>query len=131
MPLYQVVALYIGINLLILPVLMMRIGSQRMSKKIILGDGGDQGLFARIRAHANFTETTPFFMIGLLAMAEVGAANILIHIFGAGFTIGRIAHAHGMAAPNAAGPGRTIGALLSILTFIGMGAFLLMRAFSA
>lgn len=130
MTLFQICALYIGLNLLILPVLMMRVGQVRMAKKVNLGDGGDSGLFARIRAHANFTETTPFALIGLIGLAMMSAPSILLHIFGAGFTIGRLAHAHGMAAKNAAGQGRVVGALLSLLTFVGMGAFLIYKAFT-
>ncbi len=125
MTLFEIVALYVALNLLLLPVLMLRVGQTRMSSKVSLGDGGDSSLLARIRAHANFTETAPFALIGLISLASLQAAPLVLHIFGAGFTFGRIAHAHGMAQKDALGRGRTIGALLSLLTFVGMALTLI------
>ena len=126
----QIVALYAGINLLLLPVLMYRVGQQRIATKTSLGDGGHETLFQRIRAHANFTETTPFALIGLLILSNLSAPVLLMHILGGGFTLGRIAHAHGMAQAGATGKGRTIGAILAFLSFIIMGVYLLFRAFA-
>jgi len=45
-------------------------------------------------------------------------------VLGGGFTPGRITHDHGMAQENAMGMSRDIGALLSPLTFAGMGGYL-------
>lgn len=131
MTLFQIVALYVALNLLLLPVLMLRVGNIRIKEKIGLGDGGNASLLARIRAHANFTETTPFALIGLFALAGLSAPALMLHIFGAGFTIGRVAHAHGMAGKDANGKGRTLGALLSLLTFLGMAGCLLYLIFAA
>lgn len=127
----QIVALYAGINLLLLPILMLRVGGQRMKTKTSLGNGDSPDLLARIRAHANFTETTPFALIGLLIMSMfTGTPAWLLHAVGGGFTAGRILHAHGMAQENALGTGRTVGALLSLLTFVIMGAYFLFKAFT-
>jgi len=132
MPSLSIVALYTGINLLLLPLLMLRVGQQRINSKTSLGTGDDISLLQRIRAHANFTETAPFALIGLFLMAQpiFDAPGWLLHILGGGFTFGRIAHAHGMAQEKALGKGRTIGALLSLLTFVIMGAFLIYKAFT-
>ncbi len=127
----QIVALYAGINLLLLPILMFRVGGQRLKTKINLGDGGSPALLQRIRAHANFTETTPFALIGLLIMSMLsGTPAWLLHALGGGFTAGRVLHAHGMAQENALGTGRTVGAVLSLLTFVTMGAYFLFKAFT-
>ncbi len=125
----QIVALYAGIILILLPILMLRVGGQRVKQKISLGDGDNPDLLKRIRAHANFIETTPFALIGLLILAQFSVPAWLLHVFGGGFTIGRIAHAHGMAQNKAAGAGRTIGAILSLLVFFGIGGYLLSLAF--
>lgn len=130
MTLFQIVALYVALNLILLPILMLRVGQKRISGKVNLGDGGDAGLLARIRAHANFTETTPFALIGLVALAMLSAPSLMLHIFGAAFTFGRVAHAHGMAQEGAVGKGRTLGALLSLLTFLGMAGCLLFLIFT-
>lgn len=127
----QIVALYAGINFLLLPLLMFRVGKVRMATKTSIGDGGDAVLLQRIRAHANFTETTPFALIGMIVLALLGGTPaLLLHILGSGFTFGRIAHAHGMAQNKAAGKGRTLGAVLSLLTFVVMGGYCLYRAFT-
>ena len=84
MTLFQIVALYIALNLLLTPVLMYRVGQIRIRKNILLGDGGNDLLLSRMRAHANFTENAPLALIGLIALAMLGAFPIallsLIHI---------------------------------------------------
>ncbi len=130
MTLFQIVALYIALNTLLAPVLMLRVGSQRLGKKVSIGDGGDAGLLARIRAHANFTENAPLALLGLIGLAMLNASPIALHIFGAMFFIGRVLHAIGMAGPNANGKPRGIGALLTLLTYIGQGAYLLYLVFT-
>lgn len=122
---FQIVALYVALNLLLNPYLMLRVGSMRMKNNVSLGDGSDPVLLSRIRAHGNFIETAPLALIGLIAIALLGGSPIMLHIFGAAFFIGRIAHAVGMAAPNAEGKSRGIGAILALLTFIGEGLYLI------
>ncbi len=127
MTLFEIVALYVALNLILAPLLMFRVGQVRQSEKVSIGSGQSHQLLARIRAHANFIETTPLALIGLFALAQLSAPAHILHIFGAGFTIGRVLHAHGMAQENALGKGRVIGTLLAILSFFGMAAYLLYR----
>lgn len=128
MTLFQIAALYIALNMILAPILMFRVGQVRMSKKINLGDGGDDLMHARIRAHGNFTENAPLALIGLVALAMLKANPIALHIFGAGFFIGRILHAMGMA--KTFGQGRTIGTLLTVLTFFGQAGYILFLLFT-
>ena len=123
MTLFQIVALYIALNMILAPMLMWRVGKVRMSKKIDLGDGGDDLMYARIRAHGNFTENAPLALIGLIGLAMLSAHPIALHIFGAAFFIGRILHAKGMA--KTFGQGRMFGTLLTVLTFYGQAAYIL------
>lgn len=127
---FEITGLYVALNLLLAPFLMMRVGQQRLAKKVSLGDGGDATVLARMRAHANFTENAPLALIGLIALAMLSASSIALHIFGAAFTFGRVAHAHGMAGKDANGIGRGIGALLTLLTFVGMAGYLLYLVFT-
>ena len=122
MTLFEIVALYIAINLVLAPILMFRVGQVRMGKNINLGDGDDAELFSRIRAHGNFAENAPLLLIGLFAMASLSAHPILLHLFGAGFTIGRILHAMGMAGTFS--QGRLVGTLSAVLSYFGMAAAL-------
>ena len=57
---FEIASIYIALNLLLLSILTVRVGLVRMSKKVSLGDNGDQLLRERIRAHGNYTESTPF-----------------------------------------------------------------------
>lgn len=128
MTLFQIVALYIALNLLLAPLLMYRVGQIRLGKKINLGDGGDDLMLSRIRAHGNFTENAPLALLGLVGLAMLGAHPIALHIFGAAFFIGRILHAMGMA--GSFGQGRLVGTLLTLLTFLGQAAYLLFLIFT-
>ena len=123
MTLFQIVALYIALNLLLTPVLMFRVGQIRIRKNILLGDGGNDLLLSRMRAHANFTENAPLALIGLIALAMLGAFPIALHVFGAVFFIGRILHAMGMAGTMK--QGRLIGTLMTILTHLGQGFYII------
>jgi len=127
---FQIVALYVALNLILTPILMFRVGQIRIKDNISLGDGDNPALLARIRAHANFTETAPIALIGLIVLAMMNAHTIALHIFGAAFFIGRLAHAHGMAQKAANGKGRIIGTLLTLGTFFGSAIYLLILVFT-
>lgn len=128
MTLFQIVALYIALNLILAPILMYRVGQVRLGKKINLGDGGDDLMISRIRAHGNFTENAPLALIGLIGLAMLSAHPIALHVFGATFFIGRIFHAMGMA--GSFGQGRLIGTLLTLLTFFGQAGYILFLVFT-
>lgn len=125
MTLFEIVALYIAIHLLMAPFLMFRVGGQRLAKKVNLGDGGDPTLLSRIRAHGNFIENSPLLLIGLIAMAMMSALPIVLHAFGITFTVGRIAHAFGMSDAGKSGKGRLIGTVLTLLSYVGMAVALI------
>ena len=128
MTLVKIVAFYIALNLLLTPVLMYRVGQIRIRKNILLGDGGNDLLLSRMRAHANFTENAPLALIGLIGLAMLGANPIVLHVFGAAFFIGRVLHAMGMA--EALKQGRLIGTLITLLTHFGQAGFILFHVFT-
>ena len=128
MTLFQIAALYIALNMILAPILMFRVGQVRMSKDINLGDGGDDLMYARIRAHGNFTENAPLALLGLIGLAMLNAHPIALHIFGAAFFIGRILHVMGMA--KTFSQGRLVGTLLTLLTFFGQAGYILFLIFT-
>ena len=130
MTLFQIVALYVALHLILKPILMFRVGQVRIREKVNLGDGDNPMLMARIRAHGNYIETTPFALFGLFAMAMMNAHPIALHLFGAVFLLGRILHAHGMAQPKSAGKGRVIGMIMTLFTFFGSALYLLYLVFT-
>lgn len=124
---FQIVAFYVAISLLLNPALMVRIGMVRQKKKINLGDAGDPDMIARVRAHGNFTEVAPLALIGLMAVAMMNGAPVMLHIFGATYFVGRILHFLGMR--GTFGQGRLIGTLMTLFTFVGLGFYLLYLIF--
>lgn len=125
MTLFQIVAFYIALHCIMAPVLMYRVGQIRIREKISLGDNGNPALLARIRAHGNFAENTPLALLGLAALAWLGAAPWVLHLFGAAFFIGRILHVIGMEGPHSAGKSRTYGIVLTLLTYVGQALSIL------
>ncbi|TVV71524.1 MAPEG family protein [Sphingomonas solaris] len=104
--------------------LAVRAGRVRLATKVDIGDGGNPQLIARMRAHANFVEYTPFFLIllGLIELAH-GPATWL-WIVSIVYILARIAHAFGMDRP-APNPFRAGGIILTFLILIGLAGYAL------
>lgn len=69
---------------------------QRFRAKVLLGDGRDKVLLARIRAQANFVEYVPIALI-VIGLAEAnGAAAWLVWTCAVSLVAGRAIHAFGM-----------------------------------
>jgi len=83
---YHIVAIYVALNLALAAILLYRVSQVRQGKKINLGDGGDEVMFARIRAHGNFTENAPLALLGLFKTFSqgrlVGTLLTLLTYFG-------------------------------------------------
>lgn len=123
MTLFQIVALYTALALVLNVVLMLRVGRGRLAKGINLGDGGDADMTARVRAHGNFIENAPLMLLGLLGIAMLSGAPVALHIFGIAFIAGRVLHALGMAGTFS--QGRIAGTALTLFGYLGMAAYIL------
>ena len=97
--------------------LMIRIGRLRARDRVLYGDGGNEMLIRRMRAHANFTESTPLVLILIGAVELSGKGGQWLAIVGAVFILGRISHAIGM---DGRVPLRSTGALITMLTLLGL-----------
>lgn len=92
-----VVALYVGLNAMLLLALAYNVGSGRGAQgQLQPGDMGDATLTRAIRAHANFAEHAPTVLLLLLMMALLGFGSVWLHVFGTVFTTGRMIGAIGM-----------------------------------
>lgn len=92
----------------------------RMKAQVSIGDGGDLRLRARMRAHANFFENVPLFLI-LLALVEIGGGGHLwLWFVGIFFILARIAHAFGMdrPAPNILRAGGMVVSVILLLVLV-------------
>lgn len=108
--------------------LAIRVGQVRTSQKVSIGDGGNDAVIRRMRAHSNFVEYTPFILI-LIALIEmaVGHPNWLWAV-AVLFIIGRIAHAIGMEGDN---KGRMVGTIITMASLLGLGIAAIVFAHTA
>jgi hypothetical protein len=102
--------------------LMIRVGQVRTSEKVSVGDGGNEKVIRRMRAHANFGESLPVILI-LIAVIELATgSSTWLWIVGGLYMLGRVAHGIGMDGGKL-GKGRMIGTVLTMLITLGLGAY--------
>jgi uncharacterized protein len=105
-----------------------RVSRLRRPLKIGLGDGGNEMLLRRIRAHANYAENMPIFLV-LLGLLELAGGERWI-LWGAAiaFILARLAHAFGMDSPSRLRL-RVAGMLVSTLVIVGLAGWALSFAY--
>ena len=69
--------LYAALAAVILIVLALRVIGARRSRRVAIGDGADEDLARRIRAHGNFAEYTPLALV-LILLLELGRAPAFV-----------------------------------------------------
>jgi uncharacterized protein len=98
----------------------LRISRLRISEKILVGDGGNPRLVARMRAQLNFVEYAPLVLI-LIALIELARGTQLwLWVVAALFIVGRVLHAFGM---DGWRQGRMIGIAITMLTMLGLAGY--------
>ena len=107
-------ALYVGLFGILMIVLSLRVSFVRRDARVPVGDGDNEVLLRRIRAHGNFVEFVPIALL-LLALAEhTGMGSLLIHLFGIVLLVGRISHAYGISQTNEVFIFRMVGSLATL-----------------
>jgi uncharacterized membrane protein YecN with MAPEG domain len=100
-PALAAVALYAGLNTLILLALMAPIIRLRGTLSVSLGDGGHPALTRAMRAHGNAVETIPLALLLITIAALLGAPARAIHALGLMLTVGRALHGWQLSRPSA------------------------------
>ncbi len=100
--------------------LAIRVGRVRGLEKVSVGDGGNEKVIRRMRAHANFTEFTPFVLILIVLLELATGSSLLLWLVMALYMIGRVAHAFGMDGSMAA---RQAGITVTMITLIGLAGY--------
>ncbi|MEH6701272.1 MAPEG family protein [Parasphingorhabdus sp.] len=103
--------------------LMIRVGQVRSSEKVSIGDGGNENVIRRMRAHSNYIESAPFVVL-LVAAIEMASATspTWLWVLSGVYLLGRVAHGIGMD-DGKFGKGRMIGTLITMLTLLGLGVY--------
>lgn len=97
----------------------MRVGRMRHAAKISVGDGGNEMLIRRMRAHANFVENTPLVLILLAAIELSNKGGTWLAVVGAVYMLSRVCHALGMDG-GSMGWARGVGTAVTMLTQLGL-----------
>lgn len=109
--------------------LMIRCGKARTASKVSIGDGGDEFLIRRMRAHSNFVESTPFVLILIAAIEASQGSPIWLWYVGLAFIFGRLAHGLGMDGGTFE-KGRMVGTMLTLLSLLGLAGYALWSVYS-
>jgi uncharacterized membrane protein YecN with MAPEG domain len=118
-----------GAAALMLVWLSLRVVLVRRAANVELGDGGSEPLTRRIRAHGNFVENAPFFLL-LVALLELnGAGERVLWAATIAFFLVRLAHVFGMdrKAPNAL---RIVGAVGTWTVLLLLGGWAIYLTYS-
>lgn len=106
--------------------LMIRCGRVRTTEKVMVGDGGNEAVIRRMRAHSNYVESTAFVLILLVLMELAVGPMTWLWAVGGVYFAGRIAHAIGMdGAMNA----RFAGTLITLLTQLGLAVMAIVTVY--
>jgi uncharacterized protein len=121
----RITGLYAALSTLLVLVLGVRVILYRRASGIGLGDGNDEKLRKRIRAHGNAIEYLPFGLLLLLLLELDQTAPLWLHVFGIVLIVARIAHAWGVSRHSGISPGRAIGVVLTYGVLLVMALLLL------
>ncbi len=95
----------------------------RRANQIDLGDGKDDQMLRRMRAHGNFAEYAPWGLL-LMGIAELnGRPGWLLHVMGLLLIVGRIVHGLNFTFALRSMPMRAGGMILTLVA-LGLGAAL-------
>ena len=107
--------------------LSIRCGQVRTAEKVSVGDGGNDKLIRRMRAHANFNENAPIVLIMIAALEFAHPGSSALAAVAGVFMLGRVAHGLGMEG-GTFGSGRLIGTLITLFTLLGLAIWAIISA---
>ncbi len=125
----MITMLYAGLCTILVVFLAVRVARWRLSRRIGIGDGGDQQLLMRVRAHANSIENLPLALLLLGGMELNGYHMAWIHGFGATLLLSRIGHAWGLSHSSGTSKGRVLGSVFTWLLMLTMALFAIVGYF--
>ena len=100
--------------------LAIRCGQVRTKEKVDIGDGGNEALIRRMRAHSNFSEFTPIVLILIGVIEYATGTSTWLWVVMSVYMLARVAHAFGMDGVMKA---RFAGIIIMMLTPVGLGLY--------
>jgi uncharacterized membrane protein YecN with MAPEG domain len=126
----MVTTLYAGIFGLLYIAFSAYVIKGRFQYQVGLGDGGNDNMAKRIRAHANFIEYVPLALILILLAEFEGTSEIVIHMLGVTLIAGRLSHAMKLLDLVSLPKGREAGMVITFAVIIA-ASILCIRSFFA
>ena len=108
--------------------LSMRVGQVRRADRVSIGDGGNERVIRRMRAHANFAENAPLVLILVLAIELSVGQSAWLWGAAALFVLARIGHGLGM---DGWQPGRAAGIGITFALEFALAIWALALPFTA
>ncbi len=123
--------IYAALLALLLVALAVNVVRGRRRAGVSLGDGGDELLTRRIRAHGNFVEYVPMALILMVMIEERGAEAAWVHGLNGALLLGRLMHAFALSSLTPRPFPRTGGMALTMLVIVAAVIQLLRDAIGA
>ena len=114
--------------MLIQVALMFSVIKSRGDLNIFIGHGDNAMLERRIRAHGNFIENVPTFLIGLLLLELMIGSGLWVLLLGAVVVVARLSHAIALMANSGVTAGRLIGTLGTVIPTVVTAGYLIVLA---
>lgn len=124
-----IVALYTGLNTLLMMVLSYLAVLKRRQHSVPIGHGDVVEVLRAQRAFGNAAEHVPAGLLLLIALAGLEAQPTWLHLTGGLLTAGRFLHGVGLSRTAENSPPRTLGALFTWAAYLAGGGLALALAF--
>ena len=123
----QAAAFWTALLLLLMVVLSFLVIQQRRKNKVLIGDGGQEGLILAGRTFGNAAEYIPAGIAALVLLTVLHSSIYLIHLVGAILLIGRLFHAVSLSTRKLTVT-RMIGMVLTFTAYVIAAVRLLLYA---
>tara|TARA_B110000285_G_scaffold87797_1_gene100660 strand:- start:6882 stop:7295 length:414 start_codon:yes stop_codon:yes gene_type:complete len=126
--------LYTGLTAALLAIiqigLMLTVIKMRGDAGVFIGSGGNDGLERIIRAHGNFIENVPTFLVCLMLIELMVGSTLLVALLGGVVLVARLAHAIALSANSGVTAGRLVGTLGTVIPMLVAAGYLVYQVVS-
>jgi uncharacterized protein len=93
---YTISTIFTSVCLILYLLLSVNAAMTRRRSGLAIGEKDNENLARAVRAHGNFSEYTPLFLISFVLLESVQASSNYLILVGLFFLLGRIFHAYSM-----------------------------------